>query len=797
MLRLGPVVGVFGIGLVVLAGQTTRLTVVKGDQLLEDAQRRLVRLRWAPTVRGRILDRKGRVLAHDRPSFDVAVDFRVITGEWIERESASRARREHRDEWSKLSRAQRERLIERYKPMYRRAVDRMWDRLAQETGRSRAEIDAQRLSIREQVEAMARRVRRTRAMRELRNLARNHGISDEELAERAAELDRPDLNEPDRLLRMVLAEEITVEADRRISKASNIRIVEETTPRVIVPEVDDETGFRLRRLAEQRDPEHDFIPLMPGLVVQDSGERDYPFETVDVEINLSNLPAPIAGEGSRVIQARGVASHILGDVRRRVYKEDINRRDEAIAGSPELAGRSLVQTPDGPVDRGRYFPGDMVGRTGLERTMEDVLRGLRGLRIERVDRDAAVNQPSTFGSDVTLTLDIMLQARVQALLDPSLGLARVEPWHHNTEREDPDDPSSPLLMPVGTPLDAAAVVIDVDTGEILALVSTPTVSRTGSELPANRQERRLYLQTHRPWVNRAVSQPLPPGSIVKPLVLCDANARGVLGTDERIECTGHLYPNQPNRLRCWIYKQFGITHTDQFGHALSGAEAIKASCNIFFYTLGQRLGPAGMVDLYRSFGVGEDPGLPLDDVLTGWLGRGNDPSTITTDEAILMGIGQGPVAWTPVHAAASYATLARGGVRLKPTLLADAPMPEPIGLGFDPAIVDEALEGLSEVVNDSDGTANHITYGDGERFDLFDVPGITVWGKTGTATAPPLVIDDKVVRRGDHSWFVLLCGRGRPQYAIAVMTEYGGSGGRVSGPIANQIIRALVDEGYL
>ncbi|HED54151.1 MAG TPA: hypothetical protein ENJ00_08115, partial [Phycisphaerales bacterium] len=57
MLRLGPVVGVLGIGLVVLAGQTTRLTVVKGDQLLEDAQRRLVRLRWAPTVRGRILDR--------------------------------------------------------------------------------------------------------------------------------------------------------------------------------------------------------------------------------------------------------------------------------------------------------------------------------------------------------------------------------------------------------------------------------------------------------------------------------------------------------------------------------------------------------------------------------------------------------------------------------------------------------------------------------------------------------------------------------------------------------------------
>jgi len=790
--RLVLVAVLLALGLSILAAQAARLTVLRGDELLAKAQEKLVRLSWSPTVRGQIVDRKGRVLAHNRPSFDIAVDFRVISGEWVERQAAARARRERGSDWTKLSRDQRTQLIEEAKPAYRAAVDRMWNVLAQETGRSRAEVDLKRMDVREQVDAMAGFVRERRAEQELRALAQSLGITPDQLSSRLDQLDRPDLGSTEELLRYVLAEEITVEAERRIEKNADIRIAEESSPRVIVPEVSDEIGFRLRRLARQTDPNDDSIPYLPGLMVLDSGEREYPITEMDVEIDRSILPKPIAGEGTQTVHVTGIGSHILGSVRRRVYLEDAKTRQDELQTSESLAERSMLTTPSGSVDRGRYFAGDMVGSRGLERNLESTLRGLRGLRIERIDQSGAIDSPMTFGENITLTLDVMLQARIQALLDPSIGLARVQPWHNNHERMDPEDGESPLVMPVGTPLDCAAVVIDVDTGEILAMVSTPT----GGELPTDPEEREEYIATRRPWANRAVSMPLPPGSIAKALVLCGAHKAGVVGVDEHISCTGHFYPHEPEMLRCWIYKQFGTTHDVQFSHPPGGAEAIKGSCNIFFYTLGQRLGPKGIVDFYRSLGVGEDLGLPLDNTLAGWLGFGNNPDAVSESEAILMGIGQGPVAWTPVHAADAFATLARGGVRIKPTIIA-GDMPEPVDLGFDPAIVDEALHGLDMVVNDRDGTANHITLPSGERFDMFDTPGVKVWGKTGTATAPALVYKDKLLRRGDHSWFVLLCGHDRPKYAIAVVAEYGGSGGRVSGPIANQIVHALVQEGYL
>jgi len=787
------VITLLGVGLLILAGQTARLTIIKGDKLLEDAQRRLVRLNWSPTVRGQIVDRKGRVLAHDRPSFDVAVDYRVITGEWVERQAAARARRDRGTDWTKLSRELRTQLIEETKPAYRAAVDRMWNVIAQETGKSRAEIDGRRMDVGEQVSTMANAVRQRRAERELREFAQNHGITELEIERRLAELDRPDLDTPSQLLREVLAQEITVDAARRIKKVSDISIAEEVQPRVIVPEVGDEVGFTLRRLARRRDPNDETIPYLPGLVVLDSGQREYPLTTIEVEIDRSILPGPLAVQETRTVTVSGVASHILGGVRRRVYREDTQQREEELTQNQSLAQRAFIQTPSGTVDRGRYFAGDMVGHKGLEKNLESTLRGMRGIRIQRIDQDQAIDKQRTFGGDINLTLDIMLQARIQALLDPTLGLARVQTWHNNREQLDPDDPSSPLVMPVGTPLDAAVVVIDIDTAEILALVSTPT----GGALPADPAEREIYMQTRRHWVNRAVSMPMPPGSIVKALMLCSAHTQGVLELDEQISCTGHFYPHEPNMLRCWIYKQFGSTHDVRFGHPPDGAEAIKGSCNIYFYTLGQRMGPRGIVEFYRSIGVGEPLELHLDQMLSGWLGYQNKPETITEGESILMGIGQGPVAWTPVHAADSFATLARGGVRIKPTIIAIDEPPQTTDLGFDPAIVEEALDGLSMVVNDPDGTAHHVTLDNDQRFDMFDVQGVDVWGKTGTATAPELRFEGRVIRRGDHSWFVLLCGRGRPQYAIAVVAEYGGSGGRVSGPIANQIVHALVAEGYL
>ncbi|MFN9976493.1 MAG: penicillin-binding transpeptidase domain-containing protein, partial [Phycisphaerae bacterium] len=120
------------------------------------------------------------------------------------------------------------------------------------------------------------------------------------------------------------------------------------------------------------------------------------------------------------------------------------------------------------------------------------------------------------------------------------------------------------------------------------------------------------------------------------------------------------------------------------------------------------------------------------------------------------------------------------------------------------------MEGLAGSVGDDLGTGHHLTI-DGVRDPIFNVPGVRVYGKTGTAAAPDLKVksDDEhdglgptaaeVVRSGDHSWFVVMVGRSneRPKYIISVVMEYGGSGGKVSGPIVNQIVQALKDEGYL
>jgi penicillin-binding protein 2 len=116
-----------------------------------------------------------------------------------------------------------------------------------------------------------------------------------------------------------------------------------------------------------------------------------------------------------------------------------------------------------------------------------------------------------------------------------------------------------------------------------------------------------------------------------------------------------------------------------------------------------------------------------------------------------------------------------------------------------------AMEGLRLAVNGEHATGRTLTF-DGNQESIFNAEGVKVWGKTGTATAPSIREADpdgpgpakgEIIEEGDHSWFVVIAGRDRPRYVIAVVIDYGGSGGKVSGPIANQIIHALIAEGYL
>lgn len=735
------------LGMVALSGamlaQTWRLTVAQGSDLRRLAESRLVSERWTPSVRGRILDRKGRVLARDEPSFDLFVDYKVITEEWAYSQAATRARQDNRALWAKLDRKDRDELIRRYLPEQQATLTRMWDDLADALQIDREEIESRKTAIRRDVQHMSMTV-----------------------WERMLEKRREELNR-DR--------ETSVEVT--LSDVQKPLAVQEE-PHCLARGVDEETGRRINRL----------IGEYPGLHLEQSGRREYPYESMDVPIDRSTFPTPLRDTAQPVtmVPVDGVATHVLGWLRQ-LHAEDLERRPR-------------IDPVSGAVDAGHYQHGDLVGARGIESACEAQLRGLRGRRLKHLDTGKEELIAPKSGEDVQLSLDVMLQARVQALMSPPLGLASVQPWHHSADTP----PDQPAPLPDGTALNGAAVVLDIDTGEILAMVSTPSFTRR--ELKTDGAS--LFNDpVDTAWVNRCIAKPYPPGSIVKPLVLAAAVTERTYRLDRPIECTGHLLPNVTNRFRCWVYKQHHTTHSALLGRSLLAPEALAVSCNIFYYTLGRELGPERLAAWYKRFGVGTPFGLNLGEEYAGVAGVVPKGEIFSISHATLMGIGQGPVAWTPLHAADAYATIARGGLRIVPRVIRSQ-SPRAVDLKIDPGALDAALEGLRQSVQEEYGTGHFLKLADGTRERVFtDWPSVEVIGKTGTAEAPDILseldpndpVARTVLREGDHSWFVIMAGKkgGRPRYAIAVVMEYAGSGGRVSGPIANQIVGALIEEGYL
>lgn len=762
------------------------LTTARAESARAEAEARLVRRTWLPTARGRILDRKGRVLAQDRPSYDIAIDYRVLTGEWIDTTARAFARALNRAQWSELTEDQRLELVALARPAYEAHWTAAWHQLARISGQSVGELDERRRAIIESVRTRRDAVLGTRREAELAAL-RDKGA--EPTPEQIASIER-------RIASPISEEQSAhVLIERAPDPVALACLALEGSEAMLEPlGASSQEAVRLGGGEASRSNRTDRVDAIPGLIVRDAGDRDYPMDAVRVRLDRATLPSPVRKPGPIDLAVDGVGAHVLGWMRTRVFAEDVDVRQAALEALPALASEARVRTGDTIIDRGEYREGDRVGHVGAESAMEATLRGLRGLRFTAVDTGEVRTIDARPGGDVRLTLDAVLQARIQGVMSPDLGLAVTQAWHGP-----PND-----LMPVGTALNGAAVVLDIDSGELLALVSTPALSRaTLRDQPEMIFDDALNL----PLVNRPIERVYPPGSIVKPLILSWAAHRGAYRPGQTIDCTGHLLPEHADRLRCWIYKRGGGTHTAQLGHELAGPEGIMVSCNIFFFTMGRRLGPAGIVEGYQAFGVGDSWGLGAGVESRGLLGVGGEGRTlgVSMGDAIQMGIGQGPVAWTPLHAADAYATLARHGVRVRPTLVAGRRGRDPDSVPLPAWAVDEAMRGLALAVTDSRGTGHHLVI-DGVREPIFNAPGVSIWGKTGTAAARRAVSgpdgegpDGPLVVDMDHSWFVVLVGRqgDRPRYALSVVMEYAGSGGKVSGPIVNQIIHALIAEGYL
>lgn len=469
------------------------------------------------------------------------------------------------------------------------------------------------------------------------------------------------------------------------------------------------------------------------------------------------------------------------------------------------------------------LPGDRCGTSGVERVADAALRGARGRMVEDMSRTVLERVDPVRGGNVRLAIDSALQRRVLELLG-----AAVEQGEQAAG--------------------GAAVVIDVTSSEVLALVSYPTYSY--AEFP--RQYDELLRDTRRnPLLFRAVAAQYPPGSICKAITLVGGLSEGVVGENTRIHCTGALLKNNVNAFRCWIYNQHaGLTHDATGNPAGQNAEdAVRNSCNIYFYTVGEKLGAERLCDWFSRLGLGRSQGTGLVEEVSAivpnrdWLQRRWNREHQPAD-AWNHAIGQGEVTCTPLQAANVAAAIARG--RWEPVRLVRNTRGEWLGGRFEPTqyLDERALRalraGMWRVVNERGGTAfaakldrsdyelcgktgsaqtvpavlsrrYTLEWPDGRReevvavsaseaLDLFPEPAPKIVGSRAAERFPALGPDDKLP---SHAWFI---GYTQPRstrrgaapqgqvYAISVQIEFGGGGGRVAGPIAKQIAELLLTD---
>lgn len=752
--RLIVLVVLFVLIATALAAQMTRLAIIDGPARLARAEARLLQRSYQPTIRGPIVDRLGRPLAVERSSWDFSVDYEVLTGEWQRRQAYRQARRAIGTDWSSLSRSDREAAIEAVIPEWNRRVREIWDAAATHAGLDLSTLPLRLDNIRQGVSGRAASVWR----RQFEALAKRRGRAE--------------------------AEEIFTE--RPIAEQKGLHSIVENFAE------SDEDTFPLQKA----------IAALEAAVLDTGGSpaSEVAFAVVDVNrrirgyaeatvpIDRSTLPANLRGSGIVEIPVQGVASTLVGTTRSDVTREDLERRPFVDEGSNAIDYRG-------------YRPGrDIVGSTGLEREFDVRLHGAIGMReIDRSSGAVLAEVVAEPGLDRRLAIDVALQARVRAAMNPDLGLMKVQQFHYGWNANGP----RASTLPMGTPLNGAAVILDVRTGETLALVSTPTFAdvnpsqrdielmlmpETGVEaLSDSDRLRRRELQELAPFRNRAIATAYPPGSIVKPLIYIAGVESGRFGLQQSIECKGWIR-GELLRPRCWGWRpEAGLYGRHE---TLGPVDAIAQSCNIYFYTIADTLGPGAMQAWYRTLGLEAAPGPGLANA---------SPGTFIPDNTeigrMLFGIGQGSVAWTPLHAATAYARLANQGAAVAPVLvLEDEPVAE-----FDPGdwsreAVRIAFQGMRKSAKE--GTASRLWLENRRREDILDFSDLgdaapTVWAKTGTS---------QVTGKASHGWYAGLvapAGEQEPRYAFAVIVEHGNSGGRAGGPIAAQLIRALAAEGYL
>ena len=437
-----------------------------------------------------------------------------------------------------------------------------------------------------------------------------------------------------------------------------------------------------------------------------------------------------------------------------------------------LLGRvGAIQNWDAYKGKG-YNMNDTVGIDGVEYAFEDYLRGEPGTLVQelntsgkvvseswRVDPATGESQEPQPGDHVMLTLDLRLQEKVeQVLADTIEGL----------EDEDTEG--------------GAMVVQSVNDGGILAMASYPTYDLS-TVYSSNEAYRAAADNPLKPFTNRATGEIYSPGSTFKPLVAIAALEEGLVTPTEEIRDTGRLqlpeeehYPYGDWHPQCWYYRQYGGLHGLE-----NLAEALRDSCNIYFYTIGHRLGIEKIDQYAAAFGLGQTTGLELPEE----EGRVAGPETSEKlgmewygGNLLNAAIGQDNTMVTPLQLTSYISTLVNGGNHYATHLLKTVKTSDFSGtvyeyepellnsLDLDPANVEAVKQGMWLVANDPESSSSAY---------FRDLP-VEVGAKTGSAQVSSEVEADAL--------FVCFAPYDDPQIAISMVVEQGASGSNLARAVA-------------
>lgn len=511
---------------------------------------------------------------------------------------------------------------------------------------------------------------------------------------------------------------------------------------LLVPERTQDVKAALQHISE-------LVPLSPqrmNRVLRDVA-RSKPFNPVLVAEGLSwdefakiNLNAhSLAGIEPDVGELRSYPfgawlSHVLGYV--------AGPTDKDIEEEPELLS----------------LPGFRIGRSGVEKAADKELRGKPGASHNEVNAHGRVirelaRTKGAPGKDVVLSLDMEVQKLAQEKLVGQSG---------------------------------SVVVMDVNTGELISIVSAPGFDPNAFTTTVTPKIwRELNEDPLKPLLNKAITGMYPPGSTYKPIVALAALSTGAMTPHTRVHCSGATSLGR-HVFHCW--KRGGHGSMDM-------TLAIKNSCDVYFYECARRTGIEAIAAMSRKFGLGQAYGLEIPGEKKGLM---PDPEwklrarkDIWRDgDTYNVGIGQGAVLTTPLQLCVMTARLANGGKAVVPHVIKaydgmNYARPVPEDLGLVPEHVAIVHRGMDAVTNQG---------GTGARSRL-TVEGFDMAGKTGTAQVRRLTAElrgrsaDSIPWKfRDHALFIAFAPVLQPRYAISVIVEHGGGGSKIAAPIAKEIM---------